>query len=86
MRARKTKAASARLEGFLYWAGIIASELAKEEEMSDLAIGFTVQMRKRAVGSEGEATSSSGGKGSRRSPPNEGGQKDWAIISVDSLD
>ena len=54
--------------------------------MSNLAAGFTLRMRKRAVDSEGEATSIYGGKGSRRSPLNEGGQKDWAIILVDSPD
>ena len=34
--------------------GIIASEPAEEEEMSSLVAGFSVQMRKRTVSSEGE--------------------------------
>ena len=54
--------------------------------MSNLAAGFTLRMRKRAVGSKGEATSIYGGKGSKRSPLNDGVQKGWAIISVDSPD
>ena len=36
--ARQTKASDARLEDFMDWMGIIANELAKEEEMSSLVI------------------------------------------------
>ena len=54
--------------------------------MYGLAIRFVVRMRKRVVGSEGETTPKSGGKRLRRSSPNEGAQKDWAMISVDSPD
>ena len=43
-------------------------------------------MRKWATVLEGETTSSSCGKRARQSPPNEGAQKDWAIVSVESPD
>ena len=68
------------------WTGIICNELAEEEEMSSLAARFTVRMCKRVVGSEGETTPRSGRKRSRRSFLDEEAMKDWAIISVDSLD
>ena len=69
------------------WTGIIASEPAEEEEeMSSLPAGFIVQMRKWATGSEGETTSRFCGKRLRWSSPYEEAQKDWAIISMDSLD
>ena len=48
--------------------------------MSSLAAWFTVRMRKRAAGSEGEITLISGGKRSRWSSPDVGDQKDRAII------
>ena len=67
------------------WTSIIASELAKEEEMSNLVVGFAVRMCNQAMGSEGETTPISGGKRSRLSSPNEQAQKDRAIILVDSL-
>ena len=35
---------------------------------------------------KGETASSSGGKRSRRSLPNDGAQKDWAIVSMESPD
>ena len=54
--------------------------------MSSLATGFATRMSKRPVGSEGETTSSSNGKWMKLSFPDEGTQKDWAIISVDSPD
>ena len=53
------------------WTGIISNEPTEEEEMSNLTIGFTVRMRKRAIGSEGETTPRSGGKRSRLSSPDE---------------
>ena len=59
------KVVGTRLEDFMDWTGIIASELTEEEEMSNLGIGFVVRMRKRAVSSEGETTPRSGGKLSR---------------------
>ena len=40
--------------------------------MSMLVTGFTTWMRKKAMGLEGEATFSSGGKWSRRSPLDDG--------------
>ena len=55
---------------------IVSSEPIKEEKISNLAIGFIARMRKRAAGSEGEATSNAGGKRPRRSSPNEEAQKD----------
>ena len=55
---------------------IIANEPSKEEEMSSLTIGFSAQMCKRAVGSEGETTPKSDGKRSKRSSPDEVAQMD----------
>ena len=66
--------------------GVVSSEPVEEEEMSNLVVGFIAQIRKRATGSEGEATSSSGGKRPRRSSPDEEARKDWALILVDSPD
>ena len=74
------------MEYFVDWIGVVASEPAEEEEMYNLVIGFIARMRKRAAGSEGEATSNPGGKRPRRSSPDEEAQKDWAIILVDSPD
>ena len=54
--------------------------------MSSLAIEFATRMLKRVVGSEGETTPKSDGKWSKWSSLNEEAQKDWTIISVDSLD
>ena len=85
-RARKTKAVGDGLEDFVDWMGVVASELVKREEMFNLATGFAVRMSKWAVGPEGEATSTSKGKRSRRFPPDEGAQKDWAIVSMESPD
>ena len=53
------------------WVGIIASELAEEEEVSRLVARFTLRMCKRAVGSEGEYTPISDGKRPKRSSPDE---------------
>ena len=86
MRARQTKVSSIELEDFLDWVGIIASEPTKEEETSSIAAGFATWMWKRAAGLEGKIAPISDGKRSKRSSPNEEAQKDWAIISVDSLD
>ena len=80
------KATSARLEDFVDWTGIIASEPVEEEEMSSLVAGFATHMRKRAAGLEGETIPSSDGKRMKRSSPDEEAQKNWAIISVDSID
>ena len=44
--------------------------------MSNLAVEFSIRMRKRAAGSEGEPTLISLGKWSRRSSPDEEAQKD----------
>ena len=38
------------------WMGIISSELAEEEKMSSLAVGFSVRMRKQVTSSEGKTT------------------------------
>ena len=54
--------------------------------MSSLAARFATRMRKCASGSKGETTPSSDGKRMKRSSPDEGAQKDWEIILVDSLD
>ena len=70
-RARQTKAPGTGLEEFVDWKGIISSELAEEEEMSNLVAGFTIRMRKWTAGSEGETTPSFGGKRSRWSSPDE---------------
>ena len=83
-RARQTKTISTGLEGFIDWIGVVDSEPTKEEEMSSLAAGFVVQMHKWAMGLEGEATSSFGGKWSKQCLLYEGAQKNWAIVSVDS--
>ena len=68
------------------WKGVIVSEPIEEEEMSILTVGFTVRIRKRAAGLEGETTPRSGGKRSRWSSPYEEALKDWAIILVDFPD
>ena len=85
-RARQTKTADVGLEDFIDWTSVVASEPTEEEEMSNLATEFAAWMRKRTIGSKGEATSISGGKRSRQFPPDDRAQKDWAIVSVDSLD
>ena len=59
---------------------------AEEEEMFSLAVGFAAQMRKWFATQEGEATSSSRKKCPRRSPLDQGAQKEWAIVSVESPD
>ena len=66
------------------WAGVIANELVKEEEMTRLTAGFAARMHKPAAGSEGESTPISDEKRSKQSSANEEAQKDWAIISMDS--
>ena len=65
---------------------MVDSEPSEEDEMFSLAAGFTTRMHKLPATLEDEATSSSGEKRPRRSPSNEGAQKDWAIISVESPD
>ena len=75
-RARQTKVAGARLEGFVDWVGIISSELAEEEEMFRLIAGFAGRMRKRARGSEGESTPISDRKRPKQSSPDEDAKKD----------
>ena len=54
--------------------------------MSSLAVRFAVRMCKRVVGSEGGTTYILYRKRSKRSSPDGEASKDWAIISVDSLD
>ena len=49
---------------------------AEEEEMFSFAVGFAAQMHKWFATQEGEATSSSRKKCPRRSPLDEGAQKD----------
>ena len=39
-RTRLAKVASAGLEGFVDWAGVLASEFAEEDEISMLAVRF----------------------------------------------
>ena len=51
--------------------------------MFSLAIGFTVRMRKRSMTLKGEATSGSEEKRPRRSPLDEGTQKDWGVVFVE---
>ena len=46
-RTRQTKVAGAGLEGFMDWAGVLASESVEEDEMSMLVAEFAALMRKR---------------------------------------
>ena len=82
--AQQTKVVGAKLEGFMDWANIIASEPVEEEEMSRLAVRFFARMSKWVTDSEGESTPISDGKCPKRSSPDGEAQKDWAIILVDS--
>ena len=75
-RAQKTKATGTRLENFVDWRRIIASEPVEEEEMSSLIVEFSVLMRKQAVSLKDETTPRSGGKRLRQSSPNEEARKD----------
>ena len=59
------------------WTGVIANELAEEEEMSSLAARFSTWMRKRVAGSEGETTLSSDGKRMKQYSLDEEAHKDW---------
>ena len=70
------KVASAWLEDFVDWTGIIASEPVEEEEMFRFAIGFVAQMCKQPAGSDGETTPITDGKCSKLSSPDEEAQKD----------
>ena len=54
--------------------------------MSRLTVWFAARMRKQATGLEGGTTPIFDGKLSKLSSLYEEAQKDWAIISVDSLD
>ena len=74
-RAHQTKLVGVGLEDFVDWMGIISSEPVEEEEMSSLAAGFSVQMRKRVAGLEGETTPIYSGKRLRWSSPDEEAQK-----------
>ena len=80
----QTKVVGAGLEDFVEWTSIISNEPTDEEEMSILAAGFAALMRKRATSSDGETTPNFYGKWMKQSSPNEGAQKDWAIISMNS--
>ena len=55
-KTEKAKATDARLEGFVNWTNLGVSESAEEEEaeMSGLASGFSVRMRKPAASAHGE--------------------------------
>ena len=53
------------------WAGIIANELAEEEEMSRLAARFVARVRKRAACLEDEFTLLYDWKRPQRSSPDE---------------
>ena len=75
-RARQTKTADAGLEDLVDWMGVVANEPTEEEEMSNLAAGFSSRMQKRGASLEGKATSISGGKRGRRPSPNEEAKKD----------
>ena len=68
------------------WAGVLAGEFVKEEEMFMLAVGFVARMRKRTMDSEDEPAPIPNGKRPRWSSSDEGVKKDWEIIPVDSLD
>ena len=70
----------------LDWTGVVDSEPTEEEEMFSLATWFAARMLKWSTTLEGEATSSSREKQPRRSPSDGEAQKDWAIVSVESLD
>ena len=85
-RARQTKVAGVGLEDFVDWMGIIANEPVEEEEMSKLVTGFSARMCKWVASSKGETTPISDGKRPKLSSLDEGAQKDWVIISMDSLD
>ena len=85
-RAWQTKVVDVKLVGFVDWAGVLADESAKEEEMSMLAVGFAAWMQKQTADSEDELTPIPDGKPPRRSSPCEGVEKDWAIIPVDFVD
>ena len=85
-RAQQTKVADVGLEDFVDRMGIISNEPAEKEEMSSLVVWFAARMHKRVGGSEGETTLRSDEKQSKRSSPDKEAQKDWAIISIDSLD
>ena len=52
----------------------------------DISLGFAALMRKRFVTSEGEATSSLEEKRPGKSPSDEGAQKKWAVVLVESPD
>ena len=82
----QSKIANVGLEGFADWTGLVDSESVEEEEMFSLATRFAAWMCKRSTTLEGEAFSSFGEKRPRRSPSDEGAQKDWAIVSVESPD
>ena len=79
------KVAGPGLEDFMDWESIISIEPAKEEEMSRLPARFSSRMCKRDEGSVGESTPIFDRKLLNRSSPDEDTEKDWAIISVDSL-
>ena len=71
------------------WVDPISSEPAKEREgdMSSVATGFVMRMRKWATSAQGETTPGSevsGNKRPKRSDPNEEAQKSPTIITVDS--
>ena len=73
---RQTKVVGARLEGFVDWVGVLASESAEEDEMSMLVAKFARQMRKRDTNLEDEATSIPDKKRPKPSSPDVEVEKD----------
>ena len=58
------------------WAGVLASEPAKEEEMFMLATGFAARMQKGDADLENEPTPIPDGKRPKKSSPNKEAKKD----------
>ena len=85
-RTRQTTVANVGLEGFMDWAGVLASESVEEEEMSMLVAGFAARMRNRDADLEDEPTPIPNGMCPKRSSPNVEAEKEWEIILMDSPD
>ena len=85
------KAVGEGLEGFVDWVDPIVSELTEEREddMSNLTVGFFARMCKWAISAKGETTLGSevpGDKSMKRSGPYEVAQKSPTVITMDSLE
>ena len=81
----------ARLEGFLDWVDLNASNLAEEREddMFSMTAEFVARKRKRATNAQGETTLGSEVYGEKRPKwldPDEEAQKSMAVITVDSIE